>query len=450
MDWFFKMFIFSIIGFILFGNVLPVWELFSIILFFYYLYYSLTNIGGTIWIIIDVIIVQALLCWLVLPIIFYHIYNEENYLAVLWVKYMTVPSLKYYSIVLPGTLSMIFGLNYFRNKENYDSYIIYSMQNNLISRPLSVGYALILVSVLSYILDAFVPNTLKFVFFILNQLAVIGFLYLFFSNTKTNLIYLFIAVVVLLFFSIKNGTFGTLIFYSILCLMIVMMKYHVSFILKFQLILISILFLFLIQNIKEDYRKVAWKASGSPTLFFDLILEKIQSPKLLFDDYKLFLTSVRLNQGWLIGKTIEQVPKNVSYANGETILNSILGITIPRLLWPNKPESGGAYNLKRFLNINNVNTSMNLSPIGEAYANFGPIAMCLFMFFYGLFFSFAIHTILKLSADTPTILLWIPLLMLQSLSVETDILSTINSLIKTSIFVYILFKIWPILFKTVL
>jgi hypothetical protein len=134
------------------------------------------------------------------------------------------------------------------------------------------------------------------------------------------------------------------------------------------------------------------------------------------------------------------VPRIEPYANGETILRSVGGIIVPRILWPDKPESGGRENLSRFLGIKQkLKYSMNIGPYGEAYGNFGPVYGVVFIFFYGLLLSYMLKLVVEKSNTRPTLLLWAPVLFFSTLTVETDILSTVNSTVKTAIFMYFLF-----------
>ena len=112
-----------------------------------------------------------------------------------------------------------------------------------------------------------------------------------------------------------------------------------------------------------------------------------------------------------------------------------------------KPEAGGKANLKRFWGYNIKGYSMNIGPEGEAYANFGVNGGIIYMFFYGVFFNLLLSIILKLAEKRPTIILWLPFLFLYVISVETDLLTTMNAIIKTSLFTLIVFRLFKSLFR---
>ena len=90
----------------------------------------------------------------------------------------------------------------------------------------------------------------------------------------------------------------------------------------------------------------------------------------------------------------------------------------------------------RFTGLEITGYSMNISPMGEAYGNFGVEGGIAFMFFYGLFYGFVILMLLRVIKKRPTLILWFPVLFLNSVQMETDILMCVNSIIKNLIFIY--------------
>jgi len=113
----------------------------------------------------------------------------------------------------------------------------------------------------------------------------------------------------------------------------------------------------------------------------------------------------------------------------------VIASFIPRFLWPDKPIAGGKWNMEYFTGLIIEGYSMNVGPLGEAYGNFGNKGGIYFMFFYGLFFNIVIYLLIRIAKTKPTIILWFPVLFLNSIQVETDILMTVNALLKNCIFV---------------
>jgi hypothetical protein len=176
-------------------------------------------------------------------------------------------------------------------------------------------------------------------------------------------------------------------------------------------------------------------------------MNKIGKPEELFDANKLFFVSLRMNQGWLVATTMQRVPTYFDFAYGETIWQSVAAAIVPRFLWPDKPETGGKANLKRFWGFDLRGFSMNIGPLGEGYANFDVTGGIFYMFFYALFFNFMLTLVVRLTEKRPTIILWIPFLFFYAIVVETDLLTTMGSLIKGIIFTWIIFRAYRIAFR---
>jgi len=70
-----------------------------------------------------------------------------------------------------------------------------------------------------------------------------------------------------------------------------------------------------------------------------------------------------------------------------------------------------------------------------------------YMFFYGLFFNFILHRLLRFAEKKPTIILWIPFLFYYSISVETDLLTTMGALVKGVFFTWAVFQAFRIAFR---
>ena len=91
--------------------------------------------------------------------------------------------------------------------------------------------------------------------------------------------------------------------------------------------------------------------------------------------------------------------------------------------------------MERFAGFRIEGVSMNISPMGEAYGNYGVQGGIIFMFLYGLFFSLLIVILMNNVKNRPTLILWFPVLFLNSIQIETDVLMCLNSFIKNGIFV---------------
>ena len=131
---------------------------------------------------------------------------------------------------------------------------------------------------------------------------------------------------------------------------------------------------------------------------------------------------------------------DIRFAEGETIIKGIQASLLPRFLAPDKAKAGGREYFERFTGkFISKNTSMGLSPLGEAYANFGIVEGAIFMLLLGLFYNFILKKIFSYAATYPTLILFLPLIFLQVVKAEVDFAVVINYLIKAIIAVALLF-----------
>jgi len=427
-------------------------ESISVCLFIYLTLNLVINFGKSVWIFVDTVSLILVLTCLIAPLFFYHYFTESNYLARLWVKYMPVPSETYYNYALPASLSLIFGFNIPLIKRQEPKFTIndYALSGYLL-RPKKIGLQLILISIFIQFINPLIPGALNFVAYLFNKLIFIGFLYLYFSSRRPDVKWIFLAGGLLILQSLQLAMFGELIFMSLLASIIFTYGKNYSTFSKASIIFLGVFTIALIQSIKLEYRTSVWSGQSSGNtanvaLFTSLATQKAQDVKGFLSEDKLFFTAVRFNQGWLVASVMENVPRSVPYANGETIWKSFLASLAPRFLWPDKPKAGGKENIERFLGWDLKGTSMNIGLLGESYANFGVTGGVIFLFFYGLAFQWVYNFAIRLSHHYPTLLIWFPLLFYYAIGVENDILTVINHLTKTGFFIYVLYKIYPKIF----
>ncbi|MBS1596787.1 MAG: hypothetical protein JST75_01075 [Bacteroidetes bacterium] len=399
----------------------------------------------------DLSILIALFTCLLMPIIFYHFYTRDNRLARIWIKYMPIISDQYFSFATPAILAMVIGLRLplGKRKINKDPKMYLENVKKYLQTRGNLGLILIAIGVASSLLDFLSPSNLRYVFYLLDHLTYVGVFYVFYSHSKRK--HLIVPGVILLMItqSIITGMFGELIFMLACSLVLILLGKKIRFERKLAYVIAGIFLIVVIQSIKLDYRKRSWlEGTGADPLYFaELISDRISDPSTMIEEKALFGIAVRMNQGWLVATTMDRVPAKFPFANGETIWKSVAAAILPRFLWPDKPDAGGKSNIKRFWGFNLVGYSMNIGPLGEAYGNFGIVGGVFYMFFYGLFFNIALSWILKLAEKRPTLILWLPFLFFYAIGVETDLLTTMGSLIKAAFFTWLVFRLFHIAFR---
>lgn len=184
-----------------------------------------------------------------------------------------------------------------------------------------------------------------------------------------------------------------------------------------------------IQLAKGDYRAKVW--NGENASFLESVSNTVLEKGGLSNDQLRESAITRLNQGWIISAVMRHVPDREPFADGETLKTAIEAALLPRFLAPDKKKAGGQVDFRRFTGLGlDDSTSMAISPLGEAYANFGKEGGIVLMMAWGAIFGGLIRVVRHVSLTYPTIILWVPLFVYQAIKAETEFLTVLNQLSK--------------------
>ncbi|MBO0934971.1 hypothetical protein J2I47_00285 [Fibrella sp. HMF5335] len=346
---------------------------------------------------------------------------------------MILSSDEYLSYGLPATIAFSTGILLRLHEVTPHKDLLESVRAYLEDKQKTITVLLVLGITGSVLVD-YMPVEIRAVVYLFAVCLYTSVLYSHYSAGKSKQITLAIALGVLIYNTVREGMFGALLYFTALylCIVLVSRKTVIAFYYKLVLVGLCALFIILVQSIKMEYRMKTWgntiaDRKADPALMLSLVGQRLSNTDFLFGKDHLYSTYNRTNQGQLISETMSYVPRVEPYANGEIFLYFIYPF-IPRFIWPNKPITGGVANIERFTRIvHNGASSSNISPLGEAYANFGRTGGIIFMFFFGLLFNLCFHKILRIAETKPTVLLWIPCLFAGCLTLETDVLTVWGS-----------------------
>lgn len=403
---------------------MQLYSLFGIILVLFVIWQLMTKIGKDLPV-LDISFVIAGLQWIIGPYFDYlTTVTHQKY-------YMYVSEDIYMSIAVPLFLALItpyYLISYFR-----------PIKLNLKFNDNLDNLALILIGigVFSSIAANILPRSLAFVFFLLKNLIFVGTSIILIQNNKRYRIIAYLSILWLLYSSIKTGLFHNLILWGIFLFFIWAIKKKIK---KIYAIIIFIMAFFgasILQSIKNDFREQI-SSSGNPiSLFSKMVVDAIFENKILSSEEKANDLNVRLNQGWIISAIIDNVPKNEPFAKGQTVTEAIKSSFLPRFLSKEKTKATGRENFLRFTGLYlREDTSMGISILGEAYANYGKNGGAIFMFFWGLFLVFFWMFLCQFQQHTHELLFFIPLIFLQAIKAESELVIVLNHLIKASIIAF--------------
>ncbi len=416
-------------------------ELASIALFTFFLIDFVDSIGKS-YNIMDIPILLAIFQCLLMPALVYHVYNDDYFVRAL--KYdMSVSADVYYGFMFPAILLMIIGMKLpssFQRSYAQRFTIAISIVKQYLKGKGNLGVLLIIIGFVTTLMKSFIAGQLAYIVYLFSLLLYVGTLYTYFSDHRLRIWYLSGGAIVITADALAQGMFGELLYITVLVVLLILLEKKIKDWLKYTVAIVGFFSVLLLQSVKSDYRNITWRGEGrgdqsNTEAFFNLIVERLGTPERFYDLELLFPTVNRFNQGMIVGKVLDYVPNHAPFAEGETIFLSLAATFVPRFMWPDKPTAGGHFNMERFAGFRLEGVSMNISPMGEAYGNYGVEGGIFFMLLYGLFFAMLIVLLMNYVKKRPTIILWFPVLFLNSVQIETDILMVLNSLIKNIIFV---------------
>lgn len=374
--------------------------------------------------------------------------------------YMYVNEETYMSYVVPAVIFFIVGIYLVRNKVRlFELASVFKNENILQLKK--VSRILIIIGLSSIIIDYFLSNLggLSFIIYLSSLLLYVGISYLFFifPSFKT---YLFLITLMALFMvSIGKGSFHNLLLVGIF-LVFILFNEKTTFIKKASLLLVGVMLTYSIQLIKHEYRSKIW---GKKDVNYTQEFSNLIQEEYFTDEQDIGITSygnqdieeqananTRLNQGWIISKVLDNVPANLDFLGGKTIIETIEASILPRFLFPNKPGAELAldnFRLISGLKLNNK-TSMGLSIVAEFYANYGILGGWCAMFLYGFLLAVIINFLIKrVGKNSPVMIIWFMFFFFQVVKAETDLIKVVNHLFKAIIFYFFLdfsFKLFNI------
>lgn len=311
----------------------------------------------------------------------------------------------------------------------------------------TIGFLLNIGATVSMLAASQVSGSLAFLMHLLSQMRYVGAIYFLLSRHQLRYVFAAASCIPLVSSSLGAGMFHDLVLWMsiIFCFWFAQKKRAIGF--KFLMLGVASIVLFTIQVIKQEYREQL--RQGQDPSIMELAMTYLTPGGRAWETEVLSLAITRLNQGWIISAVMSNVPENEPFAEGETVKEAVLGSLVPRFLWENKVTAGGRENFRRFTGLDILDTtSMGISPLGEAYANFGDTGGILFMTVTGAIFALFSRLTLRFCLNHPTFLFWIPLIFYQAIKAETELSVVMNQLTKGAIVAFVGFFLIEQLFPT--
>lgn len=291
------------------------------------------------------------------------------------------------------------------------------------------------------------PTSLSFVIMLLANLRWVGLLSLVLQKNKRWIVYGVILFSLELISALSYGMFTDLIVWSSSFLFVLLYAYKQAK-LFIPIAILSIVLLFLVQTVKIQYRTAVSQYSNSPIesalILKDMIQEELTQSITTLDMVSVSNNLTRFNQGWLVNSVFDYVPTFESFGKGKILLQAGYSL-VPRVFDSQKPIAGGREIIEQYTGIVlNEGTSMNISVMGDFYADFGRIGMVICLFLFGYVFGWIYNNFYNLSLKSTAWWAWFPYIFYYAFKSEEGIMEILNWTVKSLVvvvFIVIIFNI---------
>lgn len=371
---------------------------------------------------------------LIAPYLEYYYFHNEIF------GVMKVDEFVYFSYALPATIAIHLGLNIFYPQNTHEIELFRYLKLKR-TKNTALGIGLIIAGYSFYILSGIIPNVLSFVVVSLGFMRFIGFFYIWISDSRWSGLAFIIVFIPFILSTIRATIFIDLIVFAILITSIYVMKYNVP---KWKIIIISIFSLFsifLLQSVKYSYRSVVWATDfqgNSTSVLGNMMLEQLLNISDL--DFKTIgaNVNVRVNQGWILTGILDHIPAQQPIVEGKYVKREVLGLFLPRFLYPKKPVVGDRNKFEELVGWKlGRGTAMNVGVLGDGYGNFGRIGGIFFCLSFGAFMGYIFRLFYSLAKKYPTLPIWGTLIFFYSMRAGNEFYIIGNWIIKTGSLVFV-------------
>lgn len=385
----------------------------------------------------DMIAFMSILQWIVGPVMAYHFLPYDE------LYYMAVPEEVYMNYVVPVCYFMVLGLYFPLKDERLADQEDLDRTKEYLARYPNLGFILAGIGLFAGFAGKFMPASLRFMMFLVTNIQYAGIYMILVSGSRFKWLIFTGIMGLATSAAVLQGMFGELLQWFMLSFIIIAMVVKIPMWGKITLISVGMFLIMLVQSTKQEYRMATWYSRSSKShseIYQEIIASRLASPSTLFQASSLENMAARLNQGWIIARIMSYMPVKQPFVRGETIQTALYASLLPRFLAPAKARAGGRANFERFTGTPlPETTSMDISLVGEGYANFGSFGGMAFIFIVSLLYNWVIVKVVALSKNNPTLILWIPFLFFQVMKAETDFATVFNYLTKAALITYLVF-----------
>lgn len=385
--------------------------------------------------------IVAILQWLIGPLFGY----ESTLVFERYQMYVSPDT--YFSYALPATCCYLVGLLLLGTSVSPEPLL--QMVNR--RRFVVIGFFLIAVGNLAVATSSQFSGSVEFVFFLVGNFRYVGALYLVFSLHQLRIPFAVLAFSPLVAVSVNTAFFHDMLLWGAICFLYWFSTRRWGIGQKSVVLAVAFFAVFSLQTVKHAYREQLRVDRESASLV-NLLIDMLSPGGAGWEQASIENVLVRMNQGWIVSAVLNHVPSEQPFFGGETYVDAFKAALLPRFLAPNKRTADLRVNFRRMTGLQIADTTtMGVSPLGEAYANFGVYGGCFALLIYGTLLGGFIRAMLLFCLRSPSLILWLPVVFFAALKAETESLVVLNQLVKGSVIVgfglFGLQRLFPVSFR---
>jgi hypothetical protein len=360
-------------------------------------------------------------------------YNIDSYK-------MKISGVEYFTYTIPVFLAFSWGFSLFNKPNN-----LMIDRNNIdkwLNHNKDLSYYFVIIGFIAPIISNYIPSSLAFVAYLLESFKFIGLFILIMSYQKIKPILLITIYGLIIFSSFQGGMFHDLLTWLIVLGLILANRYKPNWQTKLIAIAVFVSFAIFIQSVKGGLREKTW--SGNEQASFDLIQnvnrENAMDKGGFFSRDNIGPLLNRVNQGWILASTIDNVPQNINHTYGALFGEYLYSALMPRIFAPNKLNAGSQFLFNLYSgHYISTETSMGLGLFGDAYIEFGQFGAIIYVFLFGLMYGFIMNQFFVRSSKYPILILFTVLAFIYAVRPDCETQTVLGHLFKTIMLLAIIF-----------
>lgn len=362
---------------------------------------------------------------------------------------MVMSQNEYFSYSFPAILFLSLGLFYKTKKSNEDkvfSNLFTTLQYTNINEKLLER--IMYLSLFIDLLNIPFPQAFEFVKYIICSFKYAYVCFHIITKQKINIAILLIPVFFLIYKTLITAMFHDFLTWSIFWGLSICYKYKP----KLRTVVLAgasfISIFILIQVSKSAYRDKAWglesgKQDFGIASFSESVTSETKDGGLSLE--KLSDNIVRINQGWILCRVIDFVPRYVDHEGLDLFNKYIEAAFLPRAFAPNKLTAGDKDLFNKYTGLKlTAATSMGIGLIGDAWISYGKIGGWVLLFIYGIFISLTLKYAENLIKKFPYVFFFLPVIYIYPIRPDCETQTSLGHLIKTLfIITFLAYRFFP-------